>query len=128
MTRQRQLILEIIHKTEMHLTAEEIYDAALRRFPGMSRATVYNNLHALEADSMIRRIVLDDGKARYDRGSSHNAHLVCRVCGGLADLALPKLDSLLFDALDGGYDSYELRVYHVCSACRTRSKSEGDAE
>ena len=47
MTKQREAILNVICSDKCHHTAEEIFELAKLRLPGISRATVYNNLHAL---------------------------------------------------------------------------------
>ncbi|MGE5247452.1 MAG: transcriptional repressor, partial [Verrucomicrobiota bacterium] len=40
-TRQRTVILEILRKGQVHLTAEEVYRQAREVLPGMSLGTVY---------------------------------------------------------------------------------------
>ena len=44
-TPQRIAILEYLYESDAHPTADEIYQALADRFPSMSAATVYNNLH-----------------------------------------------------------------------------------
>ena len=117
MTRQRMAILEIIHSVKKHYTAEEIYILAKERIPGMSRATVYNNLHALERDHMIRRITAEDGSDRYDRAFKPHGHLFCSVCHEILDFTIPNLDEALADAAGTEIDSYELKVRYTCPKC-----------
>lgn len=117
MTRQRATILEIIHSVRKHYTAEEIYILAKERMRGMSRATVYNNLHALERDRMIRRITAEDGSDRYDRAYKPHGHLFCSVCHEILDFEIPQLDAALRDAAGTDIDSYELKVRYTCPAC-----------
>ena len=47
-----------------HHTADEIFALAKEKLPGISRATVYNNLKTLESARLIRRIT---GEALSDR-------------------------------------------------------------
>ena len=75
MTRQRAIILEVIRSDMCHHTADEIFSLAKKRLPSISRATVYNNLKALEEEKIIRRINGEDGIARYDRSYILHGHL-----------------------------------------------------
>ena len=56
MTRQRAAILEVIRSDKCHHTADEIFELAKLKLPTLSRATVYNNLHTLEDEQIIRRM------------------------------------------------------------------------
>ena len=47
MTRQRQLIFDLIMAAPEHRTAEEIYDLARAEMPSLARGTVYRNLGLL---------------------------------------------------------------------------------
>ena len=47
MTKQRAVILEVLRSDKCHHTAEEIFELARLKLPGISLATVYNNLRAL---------------------------------------------------------------------------------
>ena len=58
MTRQRQLILEIIDAARNHPTAQEIFQKARGRMPAIALGTVYRNLGILADGGEIRRIVL----------------------------------------------------------------------
>ena len=122
MTRQRATILEIIRKQPVHYTAEEIYEIAKTRHPGMSFATVYNNLHALERDEMIRRITAEDGSSRYDRSFAPHGHLYCSVCRCITDFEIPDFSGSLTDIVGKEIDSYELKVRYVCPACAESKK------
>ena len=123
MTRQRATILEIIRSRPMHYTAEEIYGFAKARLPGMSFATVYNNLHALERDGMIRRITAEDGSSRYDRSFAPHGHLYCKVCRCIVDFEVPAFSETLRGIVGKDIESFELKVRYVCPECTAREKS-----
>lgn len=118
MTKQRALILDIIRRDKAHHTADEIFQIALRDLPGMSLATVYNNLHALEEAGLIRRITAEHLADRYDSSSVPHGHLICERCEKITDFHLDGFDSLLSDAVGNDYSSYELKVRHLCDACK----------
>ena len=45
-------------------------------------------------------------------------HLVCRVCGKLADICFKDLTELLQSQTDEELLSYDLQVSYICPACR----------
>lgn len=77
MTKQRELILEIINNSDKHLTAEEIFMLAKKKMPGMAMATVYNNLNYLCNAKIIRRLNINGGVVNYDK--SIKWHLSIRL-------------------------------------------------
>jgi Fur family ferric uptake transcriptional regulator/Fur family peroxide stress response transcriptional regulator len=118
MTKQRALILEIVRSDKCHHTAEEIFELAKASLEGISRATVYNNLHTLEREKQIRRITGEDGSDRYDSSYIPHGHLFCTECCAVADFTLPTLSETLNDVAGCTIDSYELKVRYVCPSCR----------
>ena len=117
MTKQRQTILDVIRSDTCHHTAEEIFILAKQRLPGISRATVYNNLKALEKDKLIRRITGDDSFDRYDKSYIPHGHILCQKCGMVQDFDIKGLDNMIVDNIGQDYDSYELKVRIVCDRC-----------
>ena len=121
MTRQRAVILEVIRSDMCHHTAEEIFALAKEKLPAISRATVYNNLKALEEEQIIRRINGEDGIARYDKSYIPHGHLFCVGCRKIYDFDIPNFASTLSKYSDAVIDSYELSVRGVCRDCKSKS-------
>ena len=117
MTKQRAVILEILRSGAHHYTADEIFTLAKQKLPNMSRATVYNNLKALEEEQIIRKISGDGGPDRYDRSYIPHGHLFCSECGMLCDLDTADLDKEIEKRCGCIVDSYELKVRGICSSC-----------
>jgi len=118
MTRQRAVILEVLRSDKCHHTAEELFLLAKEKLPTISRATVYNNLHALEEERIIRKISGDSGPDRYDNAFVPHGHLVCTVCGSVSDIDLPGLNDMLSECIGTSVDSYELKVRGRCARCK----------
>ena len=118
MTKQRALVLDIIRAERTHYTADEIFARAKERLPGISRATVYNNLHALEDEKIIRRISGEGGPDRYDSSYIPHGHLLCTVCRTIRDFDVPNFAKSLEQVIGDRIDSYELKVRYVCEGCR----------
>ena len=85
MTKNAQLILDIIAHSSEHLTAEQIHMALRENGYRMALATVYNNLAQLYSEGNVRKVCVEGYPDRYDKTTRHD-HLVCRVCGKLADI------------------------------------------
>ena len=117
MTKQKTAVLEVIRSDKCHHTAEEIFDLASKRLPGISRATVYNNLKALEKEKLIRRITAEDSSDRYDSSYIPHGHLFCTACGEVSDFEIPDFNGILMDFTCGSMDSYELKVRYTCPKC-----------
>ncbi len=125
MTKQRALILEIIRSDKCHHTAEEIFRLAKAKLSGISLATVYNNLKALESDGLIRKITGDGSSDRYDSSYLPHGHLVCQKCDRMWDFNIEGFDELLSETLGGEFSSYELKVRCLCDSCRAGASASG---
>jgi len=116
LTPQRRLIIDIIHDSEEHLTAEEILDYVRARMPGVNKSTVYRTLELLEELGCVFKSELGD------RFIYH--HLVCQTCGRSLEC-----DEGLFlpveRALDAEYgfqaEFKHMLVNGICRDCRHRS-------
>mgnify|MGYP003312126759 CR=1 FL=1 len=123
MTKQRAVILEVIRSDMCHHTADEIFALAKERLPGISRATVYNNLKTLESAKLIRRITGDSLSDRYDNSYIPHGHMICEECGKVRDFNLSDFDKQLSDAIGSEFSSYELKVRYVCEECKAQTES-----
>ncbi len=119
MTEQRRLITEIVMTTEVHMTAEQIYELARERMPGIAMGTVYRNLGLMERDGEIMRIPLPDEPDRFDRNTHQHEHMLCKRCGNLEDVSLPSLLAVINRMTEMQIESYELALYGICNNCKT---------
>ena len=106
-----------------HHTADEIFALAKERLPGISRATVYNNLKTLESAKLIRRITGDSLSDRYDNSYIPHGHMICEECGKVRDFNLSDFDKQLSDAIGSEFSSYELKVRYVCEECKAQTEN-----
>ena len=124
MTKQKALLLSIFRsdlcKGE-HKTADELLLYARERMPGISRATVYNNLKALEEEGFIRRISGEGGADMYDSAFSLHGHMFCRVCKNVKDIDVPELLEKLREFSGIDIEAYELKLRYVCDNCKEKN-------
>ena len=64
-TPQRVAILEFLASHASHPTAEEIYRAIEVHFPGISVATVYNNLRLFTEIGFVKEMNYGDASSRF---------------------------------------------------------------
>lgn len=126
MTHYRRRILEIIHTSEEHMTAEQIFFVLKKESPSVVMATVYNNLNHLCRLGYIRRICLEGQPERYDRNTRHD-HLICVCCGAICDITLLDLTEKLEGEVGVPIDGYELKIRYLCPQCTQKRSAQETA-
>ena len=58
LTRQRQILLELIDKSGQHLDAERLYQMAKEQDPKLNRVTVYRTLKMLKEGGLVDELDL----------------------------------------------------------------------
>jgi len=85
LTRQRQVLLELIEQSGAHLDAEHLFRLAQQRDPKINRVTVYRTLRMLKDSGLVDELDLMhwEGEAHYyeTRMKQEHAHVVCLRCG-----------------------------------------------
>lgn len=122
-TPQRTVIMEILHEVEghQHLTAQELFQRATDRLPGLNLATIYRALEGLFEAGLVDRM---DGQdtVRYSlRDPDHlHGHLQCRLCQQGPELSaadLEKFARLVQDHYGFALDINHLTLSGVCRDC-----------
>ena len=88
LTKQREVVLQVIRGSHKHLTANEVFGDAKGLLPTISFATVYNSLRYLKDAGHIAEIQFGNGASRFDRITSRHDHALCTKCGTLADIVM----------------------------------------
>ncbi|HVT95720.1 MAG TPA: transcriptional repressor [Bryobacteraceae bacterium] len=85
MTRQRQILLDLIDSSGEHLDADHLYQRAKAKDPKLNRVTVYRTLKMLKHDGLVDELDLmhHAGEQHYyeTRMKQEHAHIVCLGCG-----------------------------------------------
>ena len=75
-TKPRRIILEILHRSEGHPDAAQIFERAAAMDSRISLATVYRTMKALEESGAIQRHAFGHGPARFEQAATaHHDHL-----------------------------------------------------
>ncbi|MCW5982470.1 MAG: transcriptional repressor [Bryobacteraceae bacterium] len=85
LTRQRQILLDLIDSSGQHLDAEQLYKLARDKDPGINRVTVYRTLKLLKETGLVDELDLMhfEGDQHYyeTRLKQEHAHVICLSCG-----------------------------------------------
>jgi Fe2+ or Zn2+ uptake regulation protein len=88
LTKQREVVLQVIRGADSHLTANEVFGRAKELLPSISFATVYNSLRYLKEAGHIAEIQFGNGASRFDRMTHRHDHAICTACGKLVDIEM----------------------------------------
>lgn len=132
-TKQRQLILEIIGRSDEHLDAEQVYERARQVSPHISLSTVYRNLQLFTKAGLLREHQFDVMRRRYEIATrSGHHHLMCIGCGRIFDFSCPSTDVLKTRITrERGFrvTDAEVRLVGYCPECQSLlAKNNANAE
>src|SRR5215468_12535164 len=88
LTKQREVVLQVIRDAKEHLTANDVFARAKTILPSISFATVYNSLRYLKDAGHIAEIQFGNGASRFDRMTHRHDHAICTKCGKLVDIEM----------------------------------------
>ncbi len=85
LTPSREIVANILHNTQRHLSAEDIYIKAVQINPSIGLTTVYRALELFTGIGIVQKFDFGDGKSRYEltkdpQNADHHHHLICMKC------------------------------------------------
>lgn len=129
LTAQRQLVLAAVRDLG-HATPEEVASHVRLKHPTINLSTVYRNLEALEKAGLILHTHLGHGGATFHAAEdAEHLHLVCGVCGSVAEAEMESASSLVNGLRDQhGFltDVRHFAIYGTCQEC-AGNESAGEA-
>lgn len=128
MTAQRLAVLRAVASMP-HCTADEVALRVRGEIGAVSRQAVYDALSVLVEKGIVRRIEPAGSAARYeDRVGDNHHHVVCRVCGRMADVdcAIGEKPCLAASHAAGfRIDEAEVTYWGMCPECLASSGDRG---
>ncbi|MDP2930896.1 MAG: Fur family transcriptional regulator [Chloroflexota bacterium] len=122
MTAERRAILEILHSTDGHITADRIYHQVRAKFPKANKSTVYRTLELLKGLNLVAETNLGGNSVCYHHiEQSHHHHLVCQKCGRVYDVdaaVFAPLQELLIKKYQFVPDIRHLAIFGYCPKCQ----------
>ena len=128
----RQAILDVLSKTDEHLSAEDIYINVRNIYSNIGLTTVYRTLDILVEIGLVFKFDFGDKKARYElaegpKGERHHHHLVCTNCNRVIDYTdfideekdlLDKTEKGLSKKYNFRINGHSIQFYGLCDRCR----------
>ena len=120
-TPQRLAVYRALVEDLSHPTADSVYKR-LSHFRGLSPATVYRTLEFLSRENLIRRVSAPEAVGRFDANLAGHQHLVCRICGSMTDVSVPKLSDPELPTVSGFIvEELDIKLVGRCRACASSS-------
>lgn len=118
----REKILEVMGD-HAHWSARQLFDHLHDMIPTLSVVTVYRNLHALENEGKVRRVIVGE-ETLWERVSHPpHFHFHCRVCGKVIDLPVDLTPILQHTAPIGRAEHFHGVVEGICQTCLDGDRS-----
>lgn len=116
---QRVAVAQYVLHTEEHPSADEVWTRVRRRFPHVSRATVYNTLHLFVEKGLLRQFVLTEGRVVFDPKTDHHHHFIDEDSGTIHDVPWDAVRVSSAPQVEG----FEVREYQVVMRGKRARKS-----
>lgn len=125
-TKPRLAVLDVL-AGHPHSDTSTILEAVRAELASVSHQAVYDCLEVLTETGLVRRIQPAGSLARYEirRGDNHH-HVVCRECGGVADVPCATgVAPCLHASIDHGFtiDEAEVIYWGRCPSCSASATS-----
>lgn len=108
-TPQRVAVAEYVLNTEDHPSADRVWEEVRRNHPGVSRATVYNTLHAFVEKGLLRAQVLREGIVIFDPHVEKHHHFIDESTGDIYDIPWEAVSV----SGEDGLSEFNVREYQV---------------
>ena len=119
LTPQRTWILNYLIECDGYPSADDIYRQISTVFPGISLATIYNNLRVLVEENILYQVRIGT-TYHYDFQGHQHGHMICGKCHKICDFFPEHLEQLLDSAIR--QTSFKLtkatvEIKGICPSC-----------
>ena len=121
-SKQRDYLIDIFLSANGHVTADELYKVAQKKYPQIGYATVYRTLKLLANCGIATAARFGHKSARFEmsRSDHHHDHLVCTECGGIIEFKSDQIENMQETvARKKGFTitHHKLVLYGICKSC-----------
>ncbi|HWL59144.1 MAG TPA: Fur family transcriptional regulator [Paracoccus sp. (in: a-proteobacteria)] len=111
-TRQRAALLRVLASAEDHPDANQLFQRATEAGAGVSLATVYRTLSALEAQGVIQKLEFEGEPARFEPADGkHHDHIIDIETGEVTEFVSDRIEKLQAEiAAELGYEIVRHRL------------------
>jgi Fe2+ or Zn2+ uptake regulation protein len=115
---QRVAVARYVLSTADHPSADEVFLRVRRKFPMVSRATVYNTLNLFVSKGLLRQFVLTGGRVVFDPNLDRHHHFIDVDSGQIEDVPWESLRVSDVSALK----DFDVSEYQVVIRGRKKNK------
>jgi len=130
LTRQRQLVLDVLEGSEEHLDAETLYGRVKARDPNVSLATVYRTLAMLKKVGLVEEHRLGEEHAHFETAQDEpHYHFTCLGCGKVIEFDAPQVEQVVQELSERkGLQVSDVHLFlsGYCMQCRQEGGTGGD--
>jgi len=123
-SKQRNRILELLHSTDSHPTADWIYEQIKKDFPRLSLGTVYRNLSILTRQGLVKKIHFGSTFDRFEANVKPHYHLICESCGKICDFEMTIYENINEQAkqlTNFNINHHKIEFFGICEDCRIKN-------
>ena len=102
-------VADYVLKTDEHPSADLVWKRVKRRFPYISRATVYNTLNLFVEKGLLKTLNLSDDSVVFDPKTETHHHFIDEKTGRIHDIPWEKVQVCNIESLRG-YDIHDYQV------------------
>jgi Fe2+ or Zn2+ uptake regulation protein len=122
-TRQRQLVMQVLQDNPGHLEVEAVYALAKASDPNISLPTVYRTLAVLKEMGLVEDHSLGEDHAHFEAApETPHYHFTCQKCGRVIEFDAPQVKQVV-QALSKreGLQVTDVHLFlsGYCAECRT---------
>lgn len=124
-TLQRRLILDTVKAFKIHPTVEDVFTEIHKKYPSITKATVYRNLRCLAKSDDIGQVLIGSDIERYDNRTDRHYHFKCDACGKICDVDIDYIK----DINERVRQQYGFQIYQHdlvfrghCRQCQSKSR------
>ena len=124
---KREAIYETLASTDVHPSAEWVYEQLRVKMPDLSLGTVYRNLSIFKENDLARSVGIINGEERFDADMSEHSHFICKKCFRIRDI--PKGRNFVDKNIIGfierecgvSIQNFSTTFYGLCCECSNAS-------
>jgi Fur family peroxide stress response transcriptional regulator len=122
-SKQRDRLLSLLRATDLHPTADWLYDKLKKEFPRLSLGTVYRNLGILIQQGLVKKLHYGSTFDRFEAKITPHCHLICERCGRISDFDMPAHADLNAEAsalTSFSVAYHKIEFFGQCAKCQKR--------
>jgi len=121
-SKQRDYLIDIFLSADDHVTADELYKVAQKKYPQIGYATVYRTLKLLANSGIATAARFGHKSARFEMSNRdhHHDHLVCTECGNIIEFEseqIEKIQETVAHKKCFTITHHKLVLYGICKSC-----------